>query len=62
MTQYEIRYQTREMWENDEWGTYYHDKWGEAIEEAWELRKDPDLVVIQLCEIRIITFKNESEE
>lgn len=62
MTQYEIKYQTREMWENGEWGTYYPDMWDDAIKKAWEMRKDSNLVVVQVYEIHIITFKDESEE
>lgn len=59
MKEYEIQYQSREMLENDEWGTYHYDNWGDAIQSAWEMREDSDIIVIQVYEIDVVTFKDE---
>lgn len=62
MVQYEIKYQSREMRENNEWGKYYYEHWRDAVELALEMKDDPEIIVIQVSEIHTITFKDESEE
>lgn len=62
MTEYEVKWQTKEMQENNEWGTYYYDKWQDAIHFAWELKSDSQNVTVIVYEIHRIIFKDESDE